>query len=114
MTRILAVFLGVFPSAVLAFEPLTDGSEFRRLVFGNDLTRLGVRLQVRADGRITGSGLGQPVYGEWEWRDGYFCRTLFWDGDDLGADCQLVLRDGDRLRFVTERGAGIGASFRIR
>ena len=114
MRAILTLVLILFPSLAPAFEPVRDGGEFRQLVLGHALTRLGIRLEVQADGLITGRGMGRPVSGEWQWRDGYFCRTLYWGDTDLGADCQAVLRDGDELRFITERGAGIHADFRLR
>ena len=113
MIRFVALFL-LIPAAAWAFDPVTDGHEFRQLVQGQELTRSGIRLQVLDSGQITGRGMGRTVSGEWEWRDGYFCRTLFWGDTDLGADCQAVLRQGDELRFVSERGAGMGASFRLR
>ncbi|MCB1390420.1 MAG: dihydrodipicolinate reductase [Rhodobacteraceae bacterium] len=110
----LVLILMLVATPVPAFEPVTDGAQFARLVSGRALTRLGIRLEVHADGRITGHGMGRPVVGEWSWRQGYFCRSLFWGGDDLGDDCQAVLREEDRLRFVTMRGAGIFADFRLR
>ena len=65
-----------------------------------ELTRFGVRLQVLPQGKITGRGFGFQVDGRWEWRDGYFCRTLEFGGSGDGYNCQLVLRDGATLRFV--------------
>lgn len=114
MSRLILAVLALMPLPALAFEPVTDGAQFRQLVYGNQLTRLGISLEVNADGRITGRGMGRDVSGQWQWRDGYFCRSLYWGTRDLGTDCQAVLREGDELRFVTERGAGIHADFRIR
>lgn len=114
MTRFVLAALALLPTAALAFEPVTDAAQFRQLVFGNQLTRLGIHLEVTPDGRITGRGMGREVSGQWRWQDGYFCRSLYWGARDLGTDCQAVLREGDELRFVTERGAGIHADFRIR
>ena len=114
MIPLALVLIALLPLPALAFEPVTDAAQFRQLVFGNQLTRMGISLEVNADGRITGRGMGRPVRGEWQWRDGLFCRSLYWGERDLGRDCQAVLREGDALRFVTERGAGIHADFRIR
>ncbi len=114
MVRMLALVALLLPAQVWAFEPVVDGAEFRRLVLGQELTRLGIRLEVRADGQITGRGLGSPVSGQWRWQDGYFCRSLYWGERDLGTDCQAVQREGDEMRFITERGAGIHADFRLR
>ncbi len=114
MVRLLALLILLHPAAARAFDPVTEDGEFRALVVGHELTRLGIELRVLADGQISGRGMGRPVSGEWRWRDGYFCRTLFWGERDLGEDCQAVLRAGDQLRFVAERGAGIHADFRLR
>jgi hypothetical protein len=55
-----------------------------------------------------------PVRGEWTWRDGFFCRTLVWGERDLGPNCQVVERRGERLRFIADQGGGPYADFRLR
>ena len=84
-----------------------------RLVTGKVLTRPLVNLTVTPDGRIEGMGLRWEVTGEWTWRDGFFCRSLFWGGDDLGYNCQEVRAYGGRLRFTSDQGAGRSAVFRL-
>lgn len=111
---ILTAALLAAPLPAQAFDRITDGRLFTDLVRGRTLARMGIQLQVDPAGSITGSGMGWPVSGAWSWRDGLFCRSLNWGGDDLGDDCQAVLRNGDRLRFVAERGAGMSADFRLR
>lgn len=102
------------PAAAHAFERIRDAERFARLVDGRELARTGIRLQVLPQGQIAGRGLGYPVTGEWRWQDGYFCRTLDWGGSDLGHDCQAVLAQGSRVRFVSDRGAGRWADFSLR
>jgi len=102
------------PAAAQAFERIRDADRFARLIDGRELARTGIRLQVLPQGQIAGRGLGYPVTGEWRWQDGYFCRTLDWGGSDLGHDCQAVLAQGSRVRFVAERGAGRWADFSLR
>ena len=108
MTRLVPVLIALLPLPALAFEPVTDGAQFQQLVYGNQLTRLGISLEVNADGRITGRGMDRPVSGEWQWRDGYFCRSLYWGERDLGTDCQAVLREGP----APLPGAGIPPALR--
>ncbi len=108
----LAAFLPAAP--VAAFTPVTDSDSFSRLVFGRELSRAGIRLQVLPGGQITGRGLGYPVRGEWRWDNGYFCRSLAWGSSDLGHNCQAVMADGNRVRFVADRGTGEVADFRLR
>jgi hypothetical protein len=100
--------------ALADFEPVRNEREFRTLIEGRELTRLGIRLQVLPEGQIRGRGFGMNVGGMWEWRDGYFCRTLEFGGSGDPYDCQLVLRDGNTLRFISGQGTGDYADLRLR
>jgi len=119
---ILAPFLAAaFTPAALpaqAFERITDAQQFTQLIDGRALTRFGITLEVSADGaasgQISGRGFGYPVTGAWRWDQGFFCRDLDWGGSDLGFNCQAVLLDGQRLRFVSDQGQGDHADFRLR
>lgn len=114
--RLFALTLAVaaLPSVGLAFERITEPAAFASQVTGRALTRMGISLTVAQDGTITGRGMGAPVSGEWQWSDGYFCRTLDWGGRDLGHNCQAVLLGDGRVRFVSDRGAGDYADFHLR
>ena len=96
------------------FQPVREETTFRSLVEGRELTRLGVRLKVLPQGEITGRGFGMQVGGAWEWRDGYFCRTLEFGQSGDPYNCQLVLRNGDTLRFISDQGRGDQADLRLR
>ncbi len=100
--------------ALADFQPIREEVNFRALVEGRELTRFGIRLQVLPEGQITGRGFGRNVGGEWEWRDGYFCRTLEFGSSGDPYNCQLVLRDGDTLRFISDQGQGDQADLRLR
>lgn len=100
--------------ALADFQPVREESNFRALVEGRELTRFGVRLQVLPQGQIRGRGFGMQVGGEWEWRNGFFCRTLEFGQSGDPYNCQLVLRDGDTLRFISDQGQGDQADLRLR
>jgi len=100
-------------SAHAEFSKVVSKSQFMRLVADRTLTRPFVELQVTSDGQIQGRGLQWDVSGEWAWRDGFFCRSLFWGGDDLGYNCQEVRADGARLRFTSDQGTGRSAVFSL-
>ena len=110
----LAVFMAMAAPAYAEFSKVEDQGEFVKLVQGKALKRPFVKLEVSANGEISGYGAAWPVSGEWTWNDGYFCRDLFWDGDALGYNCQEVQTTGDRIRFTSDKGAGDSAEFRIR
>jgi len=112
----LLAFIGmsIASPALADFAPVQREADFRALVAGHDLTRFGIRLQVTPEGRITGRGFGMQVSGTWEWRDGYFCRTLEFGTSNEPLNCQRVLRRGDTLRFIADRGEGDTADFSLR
>jgi hypothetical protein len=110
---VLAILVAATP-AFADFRPIHEESMFRALVEGRELTRFGVRLEVLPQGQITGRGFGMRVGGEWEWRDGYFCRTLEFGQSGDPYNCQLVLQDGNTLRFISDQGQGDQADLRIR
>lgn len=98
-----------------AFAPVTRQQEFVQLVAGKDLTRFGILLNVSAGGDITGRAFGRKVTGAWKWNGQYFCRELYIGSDDLGGpNCQAVLKNGDTLRFIADRGEGDYADLRLR
>ena len=84
------------------------------LVKDKKLERFLISLSVTGDGKIEGSAAGRDVSGDWNWIDGYFCRTLMWGERELKYNCQKVTFDGRRLRFISDRGAGQSASFALR
>ena len=93
---------------------ITDRSDFENLVFNKKLERFLISLSVTGDGKIKGSAAGMSVTGDWDWIDGFFCRTLLWGARELKYNCQLVTFDGRRLRFIADQGKGQSASFAIR
>ncbi len=96
------------------YRPVTDQSEFTQLVVGRDMTRVGITVRVTPAGAITGRAFGQPVSGNWSWQNGFFCRDLFWGDTEFGYNCQAVARNGNSVRFTSDRGAGRSASLQLR
>lgn len=114
VASLIATLVVAATPALADFQPVREESTFRSLVDGRELTRFGVRLQVLPEGVITGRGFGMNVGGMWEWRDGYFCRTLEFGQSGDPYNCQLVLRDGNTLRFISDQGQGDQADLRLR
>jgi hypothetical protein len=100
--------------AAAELKKIDNKSDFVRLVQGKTLTRPLVRLQVLPDGKISGRGMRWDFTGSWSWQNGYFCRDLYWGGDDLGYNCQEVRANGSEMRFTSDQGAGDSADFRLR
>lgn len=107
------LFFSATAVAAEEFETVTQKSEFVSLIDGRDLKRFAISLEVKPNGEITGKGFGRDVKGDWRWEAGYFCRDLFWGETDLGFNCQKVLKRGETLRFIENRGEGRYADLRL-
>ncbi len=115
MIRIL-VACGLFCAspAMAEFNRITDEQTFKQIIAGKSLTRPLIRLQVAPDGSISGKGGTKPVSGQWQWRNGFFCRDLNWGARELGYNCQEVRTDGRKIRFTSDQGTGDFADFNLR
>ena len=100
--------------ALADLKKVNNQSEFVQLVAGKTLSRPLIRLEVKPNGSIAGKGAKWAVTGDWVWRDGYFCRSLFWGGDALGYNCQEVRAKDGRIRFTSDKGKGDSAEFRLK
>lgn len=81
---------------------------------GKTLSRPLIKIEVRKNGGISGIGATWEVTRDWTWKDGYFCRNLYWGGDELRCNCQEVAVKDGRVRFTSDRGAGDSVEFIIK
>ncbi|WP_223425289.1 dihydrodipicolinate reductase [Tateyamaria pelophila] len=114
MMILAAMAVAISGAAKAELVKVDDQQKFVTAVAGKTLTRPWVKINLTPDGRIEGRGLRWDVEGTWSWKDGYFCRDLFWGGDPLGYNCQEVQVHGERILFTSDRGAGDSAEFRLR
>lgn len=97
------------------FERIEGREGFLSVLSGRDLTRLGIRVKVTESGEIVGRAFGRKVSGDWAWRNGYFCRDLYWGGSKLDLNnCQTVEKRGNTLRFTSNKGTGDSANLVLR
>ena len=78
------------------------------------LRLFGIKLKIMEDGRIEGKAMGRDVVGDWEWQDGFFCRSMFWGKRDIGYNCQEVSINNKKIKFISDRGLGASAKFWIK
>lgn len=102
------------PASAEGFSQISHERDFMSILEGRKLTRMGIHLDVTSDGKIIGRAFGRDVTGAWTWREGYFCRDLYWGSRDLGANCQAVRVQGDTIRFVSDKGAGRFADLKLK
>ena len=116
MRTLIFVLFTALASSAMAEESarVTDRGAFVNLVQGKSLTSLGVRLTVSPSGSIGGRAFGRDISGTWTWNNGYFCRTMQAGDRVFPRNCQLVQQNGNRLRFIADKGAGATADLRIR
>ncbi|WP_108816584.1 dihydrodipicolinate reductase [Loktanella sp. Alg231-35] len=83
--------------------------EFRECVTGRVLTGDGLKFIISPDGKISGTAGGKSFSGAWVWRDGFFCRTAELEGEDLGADCEVIEVARGLMRYTRDKGTGPSA-----
>jgi hypothetical protein len=114
---ILLVILCASSAQADEYRPVSDRAEFLTAMSGKDLSNrlYGLTLSVADDGSISGRAAGYDVTGNWQWRDGFFCRDMNWGGKEIPYNCQLVeIRNGNEMRFTVDQGSGDSASFMLR
>lgn len=109
-----ALTLAVATPAAAEFTKVASASAFTDLVNGKTLTRPLVKIKVSPNGSISGRGASWDLTGNWTWKNGYFCRSLNWGGDDLGYNCQEVKASAGKIRFTSDQGAGESADFSLK
>lgn len=119
LSLLATLFAGCAPEPVaprVGFTPLTDQGAFEAAIVGKRLaienTSSPSFLVVNADGTMEGVYEGTAYAGNWQWRDGYFCRTGT-VGFVLPENCQLWEISGDRARSTRDRGQGSISTYRL-
>ncbi len=87
---------------------IIDRETFQREVVGRPLKHSvrDVRIVAQPNGTISGSQGRDEISGKWEFRDGYYCRSLL-VGSSLGLkDCQVVYLDENGITLIRQRGRG--------
>ncbi|WP_033419272.1 hypothetical protein [Pseudorhodobacter ferrugineus] len=117
MMKTLALFALLFaplPALAEGFSPVREKAEFVGLINGKALTRFGISLNVSPKGAIKGKAFGATVTGNWNWKNGLFCRDMAYGSTEIPVNCQLVERKGSTLRFTSDAGKGDSADLRLK
>ncbi len=110
-------FLSAPAAAQSDWNPIKDREVFMELLDGKSLNiwYYVLKLRVLDDGTISGRAFGGEITGDWEWKDGYFCRKMRWeDSYEVEYNCQLVEIKDQTMRFTVDQGAGEYADFKLR
>jgi hypothetical protein len=76
-----------------------DEAEFLEEIVGARLVWEGGETRYSADGTFTGLTGGKVLMGEWEYKNGKFCRSGSVDGDRFPYACEKVTIAGKTLTF---------------
>jgi hypothetical protein len=116
MLRLVIVFALWATPSLDDFQKIADKRSFLDALEGRALNigLFNLQISVLPDGAIQGSAVGWGITGNWDWKDGLFCREMDWSGYPIDYDCQLVETDGTRVRFTSDQGRGASADFNLR
>jgi hypothetical protein len=114
ISSLTAALLVAGPAMAEGFTRIVDREKFVEVIGNRDLTRFAINVQVTETGDIVGRAFGQNVSGDWQWQDGYFCRSLYWGQTELGDNCQRVELSGQTVRFTSDRGTGQFADLKLK
>lgn len=98
-------FAGLMAAPAQAdFKRITSEADFRKAAVGKTLWLDKNYFTVRRRGTLDGNFGGTKIKGAWEWRDGFWCRTL--TEPRQNSDCQLWEVDGKSFRATRNKGKG--------
>lgn len=90
--------------------PVTKGristeDQFLATVAGKTISNSDTTISIKHNGTITGVTHGNEISGTWEWRDGFWCRTIT-EPAVTPEDCQVWEITQSQLVITREKGAG--------
>ena len=116
MLRLVIVFALWATPSLADLQKIGDKKAFLDTLEGRALNigLFNLQMNVMPNGAIEGSAVGWGITGNWDWKDGLFCREMDWSGYLVSYDCQLVESDGNKMRFTSDQGRGTSADFKLR
>ena len=108
MSVLAIVLLSISPTSAIAedFERIKTKADFDRTLVGRKGSASWGWVTSRPDGTIVGAVNGESATGSWEWKNGFWCRTISWGESKQPYDCQAVFHKGNTAVFIRNRGQG--------
>lgn len=94
--------------ALAGFKRIASEDQLRAELVGKKLhDENGNWFRWNANGSMSGKlKSGDKFSGAWNWQKGFVCRVAKVGNRDLGQDCQVIERDGNKVRFTRKQGKG--------
>ncbi len=93
--------------ALAEWQQIGDRDTFRAEVVDNAYADAnGSWFQFNSNGTLSGGADGKDLTGTWRYQNGMACFNRALGGEDLPADCIVVLVDGNALVTVRDQGRG--------
>lgn len=102
--------------ALADFKRITSEEQLRAELVGKKMyDDNGNWFRWNANGSMSGKLKdGQKFSGAWNWQKGFACRVAKVGNRDLGQDCQVIERDGNKVRFTRKQGKGESGMLTLR
>ena len=102
----LAITVSQSPATASDFKRVKAKSDFANIF----VDRKGVAswgwVASQSDGTIVGKVNGERASGSWEWKNGFWCRTISWGSAEMPYDCQAVFHKNGTGVFIRNKGQG--------
>lgn len=87
-----------------SFKRIKTENQFKQLVVGKKLRFDKNYVTIKKNGHWSGKFWGEKLSGVWEWKNGYWCRTI--KKNSYPADCQTWSHRGKEFKLTREKGKG--------
>ena len=86
---------------------ILDLATLQEIVVGRRLESSGgsTLVTIKDDGTLSGIWNNERLDGNWQFRDGFFCRTVIVD-TFIGDDCQIMTYDDGGITIIRAKGTG--------
>lgn len=88
------------------FERVKAKTEFNRIIAGRKAVADWGWVISQPNGTIVGQVNGDKAAGSWEWKNGFWCRTINIGSTGMPYDCQAVFLKGNTVVFIRDNGQG--------
>ncbi|MDD9724565.1 hypothetical protein PVV74_03755 [Roseovarius sp. SK2] len=102
----LGVSMLALPASASDFERVETKAEFDRVIVGRKAVASWGWVISQPNGTVVGQVDGEKAAGSWEWKNGFWCRTISFGSKDMPHDCQAVFHKGSTAIFIRDKGQG--------